>query len=57
MVQETKRLLRGDFAREWADYCEEEAGIAWRMLASPEVVGQLGSVLERLSARKQQSKL
>jgi hypothetical protein len=48
-VQETKRLLRGDYAEQWAAYAEAEVDGAWKLLTSPPVVKQLGGVLERLS--------
>lgn len=54
---ETKRLMRGDFAREWAAYAEAEVDYAWELLVSPGVVAQLGAVLERLSGGKPKSKL
>lgn len=47
--QVTKRNLRGDFAREWAEYAGPEADGAWEMLSSPAVVEALGGVLQRLS--------
>lgn len=56
-LQETKRLMRGDFAREWAAFAETEADYAWSLLSSPGVVAQLGAVLERLSGGKPKSKL
>lgn len=56
-MQETKRLMRGDFAREWAAYAETEVDYAWELLVSPGVVAQLGAVLERLSGGKPKSKL
>lgn len=46
---ETKRLMRGDFARDWAAFAGGEAEYAWAMLSSEPVVKQLGAVLERLS--------
>jgi hypothetical protein len=51
-VQETKRKLRGDFAREWGAQLEEEAAWAWDLLSSPAVVAQLGGVLQRLSGKR-----
>ena len=63
LLQETKRLLRGDFVDEWVAYSDPEADGAWQLLSSGPVVKQLGAVLERLSGKKppaaaaQQSKL
>ena len=51
-LQETKRLLREDFAQEWLAYAGPEAAYAWALLNSPPVVEQLGAVLERLSGKK-----
>lgn len=48
-MQETKRLLRGDFAKEWVAFLPGEAEYAWALLASPPVVEQLGRVLAALS--------
>ena len=48
-LQETKRLLREDFAKEWVAFLPGEAEYAWAMLASPPVVKQLGAVLAALS--------
>ena len=47
--QVTKRNLRADFARKWAEYAAPEADGAWEMLSSPAVVEALGGVLQRLS--------
>ena len=48
-AQETKRLLREEFCKEWVTYADPEAAYAWDMLASPAVTQQLGAVLQRLS--------
>lgn len=45
---ETKRLLRGQFCREWEAYMEEEAEYAWKLLNSPPVVARLEAVLKTL---------
>ncbi len=52
-LQETKRLLRGDFAEQWAAYAETEVAGAWKLLSSPSVMKQLGGVLERLGGGAQ----
>lgn len=49
---ETKRLLRRGFAREWQGAAEAEAAAMWERFSSPEVVGHLGAVLQRLSKSK-----
>ncbi len=50
LPQETKKLLRADFAREWVAYATPEAEGAWALLSSPPVVATLGAVLQRLSS-------
>jgi Delta3-Delta2-enoyl-CoA isomerase len=54
-LQETKRLLREDFAKEWQEYAAPEAESAWGMLSSPAVVAALGGVLRRLAGGKQKA--
>lgn len=49
---ETKRLLRGGFARQWEALAEEEAGPMWDRFSTPEVVAHLGALLQRLSRNK-----
>ena len=49
---ETKRLLRGGFAREWERLADAEAGPMWERFSTPEVVAHLGAVLQRLSRNK-----
>lgn len=49
---ETKRLLHSGFAREWQGAAEAEAAAMWERFSSPEVVGHLGAVLQRLSKSK-----
>ena len=51
-MQETKRLLRGEFSAAWVEYAGPEAEYAWRLLSSPQTVAQLGAVLDRLAAKK-----
>lgn len=45
----TKQSLRGELAKKWQDYCEEEARGAWAMLSTPAVSGALGQVMAKLS--------
>ena len=49
--QQTKKQLRGAYAKEWAEFCHKEAEVSWQVLSSPSVVNALGQVLERLSRR------
>ena len=51
-VQETKRLLRQEFADEWAAFASGEADYAWDLLSSPPVVKRLGAVMQRLQGNK-----
>ena len=50
--QETKRLLREEFAQEWAAFAVGEADYAWDMLSSPQVVELLGGVMRRLAGKR-----
>ena len=54
LSQETKRLLRQEFADEWAAFAHGEADYAWNMLSSPAVVKQLGAVMRRLQQGSKQ---
>jgi hypothetical protein len=49
--QETKKLLRGDFASSWRAYIDGEAEYAWRMLNRPETVAKLKAVMDRLGGK------
>jgi hypothetical protein len=55
-VQETKRLLREEFSREWVAFAGPEADYAWDLLSSPAVVKGLHGMMQRLS-KKPASKL
>lgn len=56
-LQETKRLLRGEFSEAWIAYATPEADQAWGMLSSPATVAQLGAVMKRLAGKKVASKM
>lgn len=51
-MQETKRLLRGEFSEQWQGFLSSEAAYAWKMLCHPQTVAKLGAVMERLSSSK-----
>ena len=48
----TKMQLRGELAKKWEAYAEEEATGAWEGLSSPKQTAALEKVLARLSGAK-----
>lgn len=52
ILQETKRLLRGDLADQWQAYLIPESEYAWKQLSSQATVDKLRGVMERLSGKK-----
>ncbi|GAB4823529.1 hypothetical protein N2152v2_010575 [Parachlorella kessleri] len=48
----TKKLLREDFARDWAAYWDNEAEWGWKVLSEESTAKKLGGVLQRLSGKK-----
>lgn len=50
-------MLREEFSRQWAAFCETEWEFGWEMLESPAVTEMLAGVLARLSGRKNAAKL
>lgn len=53
----TKTSLRMDLAKQWEEYCAEEAETVYGVLAAPNSVKALGGVLQRLSKNKLKSKM
>ncbi len=49
--QATKFHLRRSFAREWHEFCVQEAEYGWKLLSHPKVVQALDAVLAKLSKK------
>lgn len=50
-------LLRGELVEQWKNYLIPEAESAWKQLSSPTTVAILKGVMDRLSGKKNPSKL
>ena len=56
-VDATKKSLRGGFCNEWTEYYKIEPKGAWPFLQLPQTMAVLKGAIERLSGKKNQSKM